>query len=436
MGGLTKLEKSWVMYDWANSSYATIMIAAIFPVYFTSILKGVGQNGDMWWGWGTAAATLISAVLAPVLGAVGDYRGMKKKLLLSFLGLGLGFTLFNAVTNNWHLMLVGYSLSYVGFMSANLFYDSFLTDVTTPERMDRVSAWGFGMGYIGGSTIPFILSIALIMFGSSLGISNTAAVKLSLVLNVLWWGLFSIPLIKNVKQVYYTVTPPSNLIITTFKSVLKTFASIVGNRGIFLFMLAYFFYIDGVNTVINMATSYGTTLGLDSTGMILALLVTQLVAFPCAILFGRISAKKGTINIILIAICIYFIICIMGFIMGFGIEEGFLSLGQALIIFWALAVMVGTCQGGIQALSRSYFGKLVPPEKSNEYFGFYDIFGKFSAILGPLIYSTVKAATGRSSLSILAIIFLFLAGGIILLAGRKKMHATERRFNTYTDIKG
>lgn len=426
MDRMTKLEKSWVMYDWANSSYATIMVAAIFPVYFASVLKGVGQDGDLWWGWGTAAATLISALLAPVLGAVGDYRGMKKKLLVSFLGLGLAFTLFNAFTDNWRLMLVGYILSYIGFMTSNLFYDSFLTDVTTPERMDKVSAWGFGMGYIGGSTIPFILSIALIMFGKNLGISNALAVKLSLVLNVLWWGLFSIPIIKNVRQVYFTETPPSNLVTNIFKSVYRTFSDILKNSGLFMFMLAYFFYIDGVNTVINMATSYGATLGLDSTGMILALLVTQLVAFPCAILFGRFSKKTGTVNILLAAICIYFVICIMGFFMGFGIEQGFLTVAQALIIFWILAVLVGTCQGGIQALSRSYFGKLVPPEKSNEYFGFYDIFGKFSAILGPLLYSTVKAATGRSSLSILSIIFLFLAGGILLFAGRKRMHSVER----------
>lgn len=426
MDKLTRLEKSWVMYDWANSSYATIMLAAIFPVYFVSVLKGVGQDGDMWWGWGTSAATFISAILAPVLGAIADYRGMKKKLFTAFLGLGLIFTLFNAVVNNWQLMLVGYCLSYIGFMSNSLFYDSFMTDVTTPERMDKVSAWGYGMGYIGGSTIPFIISIALIMFGKNLGIGSADAVKASLVLNVLWWGLFSIPFLKNVKQVYYTEAPSSMLVISTFRNILKTVGGILANKGIFLFMLSYFFYIDGVNTVINMATSYGATLGLDTTGMILALLVTQLVAFPCAILFGRISKKIGTINIILSAICVYFVICIMAFIMGFGIEEGFISVGEALGIFWILAVMVGTCQGGIQALSRSYFGKLVPPEKSNEYFGFYDIFGKFAAILGPAIYATVKALTGRSSFSILAIIILFLTGGIIMLAGRKKVYDTAR----------
>lgn len=426
MNRLTKLERSWVLYDWANSSYATIMLAAIFPIYFVSVLKGVGQDGDMWWGWGTSAATLVSAILAPILGAYADYKGMKKKLLLAFWGLGLAFTFFNAVVDNWQLMLVGYSLSYIGFMSSSLFYDAFLTDITVPERMDKVSAWGYGMGYIGGSTIPFVISIALIMFGKNIGISATAAVKISLLLNVLWWGNFSIPFIKNVKQVYYTEKPASNLIINTFRNVFMTFANIVKNKGILLFMLSYFFYIDGVNTVINMATSYGATLGLDSTGMILALLVTQLVAFPCAILFSKIAGKTGTINIILGAICMYFIICIMGFTMGFGIEEGFLTTSQALIIFWILAVMVGTCQGGIQALSRSYFGKLVPPEKSNEYFGFYEIFGKFAAILGPFIYATVKASTGRSSFAIFSIIILFLAGGIIMFSGRRIMQHTEK----------
>jgi UMF1 family MFS transporter len=425
MKSLTKLEKSWVMYDWANSSYATIMMAAIFPVYFVTVLKDVGQDGDKWWGWATAAATLICAILAPVLGAVADYKGMKKKLLVAFLGLGLTFTFFNAVVDNWQLMLVGYILSYIGFMLGNLFYDSFLTDVTTPDRMDKVSSWGFGMGYIGGSTIPFIISIALIMLKNKLGISSSTAVKISLLLVVVWWGLFSIPILKNVKQKYYSELPSSKLILNTLKSIKMTIISILSSKGILLFMLAYFFYIDGVNTVINMATAYGKTLDLDSTGMILALMVTQLVAFPCAILFGKISKKIGTINIILSAICVYFAICIIGFVMGFGIEEKFLTIDQALIIFWILAVMVGTCQGGIQALSRSYFAKLVPPEKSNEYFGFFDIFGKFAAIIGPFLYATVKAVTGRSSFSILSIILLFLVGGIIMFYGRKKMHNAE-----------
>lgn len=425
MDKLTKLEKSWITYDWANSVYAIIMMSAIFPVYFSSAVGG--NDGDGWWALGTFIATMTMAILAPILGAIADFRGMKKKLMLAFLSLGLFFTAYNAITDNWRLMLVGYILSYIGFMGSNLFYDSFLTDVTTKDRMDKVSSWGYGMGYIGGSTIPFLISIALIMVGPSFGLDGTIPVRLSLVITVAWWGIFSIPLMKNVHQEYYTEKPPGNLLLESFRNLKGTVGDIVTDKGILFFLLAYFFYIDGVNTVINMATAYGATLGLDTTGMILALLVTQLVAFPFAILFGRLAKRYGALNLILGAVSMYAFICLLGFVMGLGIEEGFLSHGSALILFWILAILVGTVQGGIQALSRSFFGKIIPAEKSNEYFGFYDIFGKFAAILGPGLYWVVKSLTGRSSLSILAIILLFAAAAILILKNRKVIAAREYR---------
>ena len=425
MDKLTKLEKSWITYDWANSVYAIIMMSAIFPVYFSSAVGG--NDGDGWWALGTFIATMTMAILAPILGAIADFRGMKKKLMLAFLSLGLFFTAYNAITDNWRMMLVGYILSYIGFMGSNLFYDSFLTDVTTKDRMDKVSSWGYGMGYIGGSTIPFLISIALIMVGPSFGLDGTLPVRLSLVITVAWWGIFSIPLMKNVHQEYYTEKPPGNLLLESFRNLKGTVGDIVTDKGILFFLLAYFFYIDGVNTVINMATAYGATLGLDTTGMILALLVTQLVAFPFAILFGRLAKRYGALNLILGAVSMYAFICLLGFVMGLGIEEGFLSHGSALILFWILAILVGTVQGGIQALSRSFFGKIIPAEKSNEYFGFYDIFGKFAAILGPGLYWVVKSLTGRSSLSILAIILLFAAAAILILKNRKVIAAREYR---------
>lgn len=411
----TKLEKSWIAFDWANSVYATIMMAAIFPVYFTSIVNDINGNGDMWWAIGTFVATLTMAILAPILGAVADYRGMKKKLLIAFLTLGIGFTLFNAITDNWKMMLVGYVFSFIGFLGSSLLYDSFITDITTRDRMDKVSSWGYAMGYFGGSTIPFLVAIGLIMTLDS----KTIAIKISLIIAVIWWTIFSIPMLMNVKQKYYTEKAAGNIVINTFKNIRKTMLDIWNDKKILYFLLAYFFYIDGVNTVISMATAYGASLGLDTTGMILALLVTQLVAIPFAILFGRLANKFGSLNLILAAVCVYIFICLLGFVMGLGIEEGFLSISEALIIFWILAILVGTSQGGIQALSRSYFGKLVPPERSTEYFGFYDIFGKFAAILGPGLYGLVKAVTGRSSLSILAIILLFLAGAIFIIINKK-----------------
>lgn len=411
----TKLEKSWITFDWANSVYATIMMAAIFPVYFTSIVNDINGNGDMWWAIGTFVATLTMAILAPILGAVADYKGMKKKLLIAFLVLGIGFTLFNAITDNWKLMLVGYVFSFIGFLGSSLIYDSFITDITNKDRMDKVSSWGYAMGYFGGSTIPFLVAIGLIMTLES----KAVAVKSSLIIAVIWWTIFSIPMLVNVKQKYYTQKAPGNIVINTFKNIKKTMLEIWQNKKILYFLLAYFFYIDGVNTVISMATAYGASLGLDTTGMILALLVTQLVAIPFAILFGRLAHKYGSLNLILTAVCVYIFICILGFVMGLGIEEGFLTIGEALILFWILAILVGTSQGGIQALSRSYFGKLVPPERSTEYFGFYDIFGKFAAILGPGLYGLVKAVTGRSSLSILAIILLFITGAIFIIINKK-----------------
>jgi MFS transporter, UMF1 family len=418
---LNKSERNWVMYDFANSAYATIMIAAIFPIYFVSVCKDAGVVGDVWWGIGTSIATFTLAILAPFLGAIADFKGMKKKLFTGFMTVGLLFTVFNAFVDNWQLMLVGYIISNLGWSGSLLFYDSFLTDVTTKEKMDKVSAWGYGMGYIGGSTIPFIMSILLIMFGDKFGVDSVLAVKLSLIITAAWWLIFSIPFLKNIKQTHYIEFPPSHIMKATLSNILETMKNIIANKGILLFMIAYFFYIDGVNTVIHMATSYGATLGLDGTGMILALLVTQLVAFPCAILFSVLSKKIGTINMIIYAIIVYFFICIIGFYMGFGIEEGFLSNEQALIIFWILAVMVGTCQGGIQALSRSYFGKLIPAERSNEYFGFFDIFGKFAAILGPLLYATIAAISGRSSFAMGSIILLFLIGGIILFLSKRQL---------------
>lgn len=503
----TLQERSWIMYDWANSVYATIIMAAVFPIYFASAAPG----GDIWWGYGTSIATFTVAILAPILGAIADYNGMKKRLFGFFLGLGVVFTLLMAISDNWKLMLVGYIISYIGFSGSCLFYDSFLTDVTTVDRMDRISAKGYAMGYIGGSTIPFLASIALVMF--VLPDNNALAVKISVVLTSVWWLIFSIPMLKNVKQTHSLGKIPPSLFKNTFKNVGKTFMSITKDKAILLFMIAYFFYIDGVGTVIHMSTAYGSTLGLGTTGMVLALLVTQIVAAPCAILFSKFSQKVGSIKMIGFAIAVYFVICTVGFYMGYSLEiaqndyteafdgaytsvseesadylallredgistlsaetraEDFAaladeyiadadaaikaevtpaiesvkqavtasigtaefnssyssSLNRSSVLFWIMAVMVGTCQGGIQALSRSFFGKLVPPEKSNEYYGFFDIFGKFAAVMGPALYAFIKTLTGRSSFGILSLMLLFAIGGILLIAGRKHFRELESR---------
>ncbi|MFV0412257.1 MAG: MFS transporter [Oscillospiraceae bacterium] len=418
---MTREEKSWILYDWANSVYATIMMAAVFPIYFSSTAGAAGQSGDYWWGIGTSVATAVVAILAPFIGALADFKGYKKKLFSLYLIIGLAFTLLSAVSDNWVLLLLGYILSHIGFSGSCLLYDSFLTDVTTPERMDKISGYGYAFGYIGGSTIPFLASIALIAFGENFGIGTSLAFKISVAIAVVWWGLFSIPFLKNVQQKYSVEKPKTATLKHAFAAVLQTAKKIFQNKSIFFFILAYFFYIDGVGTVISMSTSYGATLGLDSTGMILALLVTQIVAFPCSILFSTLSRKFGSLTMLRNAVYLYLVICIVGFVMGFGLEEGFFGTDVALVLFWILAGLVGTVQGGIQAISRSYYGKLVPPENSGEYFGFFDIFGKFAAVLGPALYALTKTRTGRSSLSILSIIPLFLIALVILIAGRKHL---------------
>ena len=420
---LTKLEKSWVLYDWANSVYATIMMAAVFPVFFAGVVPN--NQGDYWWSIGTSIAMVILALTAPIVGAFADYKGNKRKLFILFLGLGLVFTLYSAITDKWQGMLVGYVLSHIGFSGSCLVYDSFLPDVTTFERMDKVSSYGYALGYIGGSTIPFIISIALIQFGKNFGIDGTLAVKISLVIAVLWWGLFSIPFLKNVKQTHWVEKPKNGVFKATFKSIGHTAMKIFKNKAIFFFMLAYFFYIDGVGTVIKMSTAYGSTLGINATGMILALLVTQLVAMPCSIWFSKLSKKYGSLKMLRAAVSVYLLICVTGFIMGFGLEEKWFGVDTALVLFWVLAFMVGTVQGGIQAISRSHFGKLVPPENAGEFFGFFDIFGKFASVLGPALYAMIKGTTGRSDYAILSIIVLFLAALIIMALKGKEMEAHD-----------
>ena len=498
----TKKEWSWIMYDWANSIYATNIMAAIFPTIFVSI---AGDAGDIWWGYGTSIATFLVAVLAPLLGAVADFKGMKKKLFTVFMFIGVVFTFMIAmVMNNWHLMLIGYIISRIGFSGSCLFYDSFLTDVTTDERMDKVSSWGYAMGYIGGSTIPFVISIAMLLV---LGYSNPIAQKFSILIVSVWWLVFSLPFLKNVEQTHYIERTKENSVGQIFRNIGHTAKDIFQRKGLFLFVLAYFFYIDGVGTIISISTAYGTVLGLGSVGMILALLVTQIVAMPCSILFANLAAKITARKALIGAIIVYTFICCVGFYMGFSLEPHQEAYGTALkaeytdqladltdenaialrdagakyftdknaqdklnaeaaklteeqqanpevekvlltfaqflgnnaetiqkfqsaisfstILFWAMATLVGTVQGGIQAVSRSYFGKLIPKERSNEFFGFFDIFGKFASVLGPVLYSTIGAWTGRSSLGVLALICLFLVGLVIMITGKKDLEALE-----------
>ena len=401
----TKEEKSWIFYDWANSAFSAIVAAIILPVFFKSMAESSGVSAvdaTAYWGYVTSLGTLICAVLAPFLGTLGDFRGMKKKLFTAFMLLGVISTFLLALTNSWQGLLLFYVLGTLGFSGSCIYYDSFLLDVTDVSRMDRVSSVGYGLGYIGGSTIPLVVSLVLIQFGSGFGIPTMLATKFSFILTAVWWLVFTIPMLRHVQQ-KHAIEPDRDMFAHTLRNMKDTLSMIVKNRSILFFVIAYFFYIDGVGTIIHMATVFGSSCGLDSMDLMVVLLVVQIVAFPFAILYGRLADKFGSRRMILFGIATYIVVCML----GFNLKE--------MKDFLLLAVLVGTAQGGIQALSRSFYGKLVPAEHASEYFGFFDVFGKFSAVIGPALFGVVAQLTGVTNYGALAVMFMFILGGAIFM---------------------
>jgi len=407
MKSFTKQENSWMLYDWANSAYSIIITTAVFPLFYKAAATKAGMSASdstAYLGYTIAISTFILAMLGPILGTIADYKGFKKKFFTFFLTLGVSFTALLAFipSDKWLLLLICYTIAAIGSAGANVFYDAFLVDVTTEKRMNRISARGFGLGYIG-STIPFLISIAIIILAQQeiLPITTTTASQIAFLITAIWWGLFSIPILRNVHQNYF-IEPEQKPIINSFKRLGKTFKNIRQYRALFLFLLAYFFYIDGVGTIITMSTAYGSDLGISSTNLLIILFVTQAVAAPFSILFGRLSEKFSGKKMLYVGIIVYIIICIYAFFL------------KTTIDFWILAMLVATSQGGIQSLSRSFYAKLVPKEKSNEFFGFYNIFGKFASIMGPLLVGLTAQMTGRSNMGVFSLIILFVIGIIIL----------------------
>lgn len=407
MKRLTKEENSWVFYDWANSAYSIIITTAVFPLFYKAAAKNAGvsaADSTAYLGYTIAIATFILAMLGPILGSIADYQGYKKRFFRFFFMMGVAATAILAFipSDQWLLLLACYTVAAVGSAGANVFYDAFLVDVTTEERMNRISSRGLGFGYIG-STIPFIISIAIIILAQSntIPISTTTASKIAFLITAAWWGLFAIPLIKNVHQRYYIEREP-NPVVNSFKRLGGTLKEIRKFRALFLFLLAYFFYIDGVGTIISMSTAYGSDLGISSTNLLIILFVTQVVAAPFAILYGRLAEKFTGKKMLYVGIFVYIIVCIYAYFL------------KTTMDFWILAMLVATSQGGIQALSRAYFAKLVPKEKSNEFFGFYNIFGKFASIMGPLLVGVTAQLTGNSSSGVFSLVILFIVGLVIL----------------------
>jgi UMF1 family MFS transporter len=396
-----KTEKSWILYDVANSAFILIVTATI-PIYFRSLSTAAGvadSTVTAWFSGATSVAVLLLALISPVLGAIADYRGMKKKMFTLFLAIGLLGGLSLAITTQWQAFLVMFVIARIGYSACNVFYDSMLIDVASDDRMDVISTLGYAWGYIG-STIPFIVGIALI-FILPFGINIQTATRISFVITVIWWGIFSIPLLRDVKQVYALDRQPK-IVQSAFKRVIKTMGKIYNDKKLFYFILGYFMYINGVYTIMSQATNFGGEIGIDSNLMIVALLATQIVAFPFAILAGKLAKKYGPLKMIKFYMLVYIGVAIFGFQLSKPWE------------FWLLAVVVGMAQGGIQALSRSYYGRLVPKNESNEYFGFFDIFGKFSDAIGPafIVASVLLFQSARPG--ILALVVLFIGGYIMI----------------------
>jgi MFS transporter, UMF1 family len=400
-------ENSWMFYDWANSAYSIIITTAVFPLFYKAAAMKAGvsaSDSTAYLGYTIAIATFILAMLSPILGTIADYKGLKKRFFIFFFALGLisTATLAFIPSDQWLLLLTFYTLTAIGSSGSNVFYDAFITDVTTEERMNRVSSRGFGLGYIG-STIPFIISIAIIVLAQNevLPFSTTIASKIAFLITAVWWGVFTIPMLKNVYQRYGIEREPKP-IVNSFKRLGNTIKEIRKYRALFLFLLAYFFYIDGVGTIITMSTAYGSDLGISSTNLLIILFATQVVAAPFAILYGRLAERFTGKKMLYVGIGVYIIVCIYAYFL------------KTTLDFWILAMLVATSQGGIQALSRAYFAKLVPKNNANEFFGFYNIFGKFASIMGPLLVAITSQVTGNSASAVFSLVILFIIGISIL----------------------
>ena len=404
----TKQERNWVMYDVGNSALV-LFNTSVVPIYFDAI-NTAANSAELVTAWANAQtiASLVVALLMPVLGSLADFAGNKIKFFLGFFLTGLVLCLAQAIPMGAMPFLIVYVLCTIGLNSSMTFYDAMLPDVTTDERMDAVSSSGYAWGYIG-SCVPFIVCIALILGGPAvLGLDMLLCVRIAFVITGLWWLAFTVPLVKSYKQVYSKQLAPGETfateVVKTIAGLGRTMRRIADDKAILIYMIAFFFYIDGVHTVISMATTYGTSLGIDSTQLILALLVTQFVAFPSAIAYGKLAKSQGTLKMIIIAVAAYVLIVLFAaFFLKSALE------------FWILAIVVGMFQGGIQALSRSYFGKLIPKEHANEYYGFFDIFGRYASVMGTLLVSVVTSLTGDASLGVLSIGILLVVGFVMLI---------------------
>ncbi len=395
---LTRLELYWILYDVGNSAFV-LMVSTLLPIYFNSLADTAGVSSTQYlayWGYAASVSTLIVACLGPVFGALADTGGFKKPIFTAFMMIGVIGCAALSIPSHWLFFLVIFVIAKVGFNASLVFYDSMLTHVTTPQRMDNVSSQGYAWGYIG-SVIPFIISLVLVLNAEAFGITMSFAMAISFFLTAGWWFCMTLPLLKRYKQVHF-VEKKEHALRESFGRLGRSLKEIRQHKGLFLFLISFFLYIDGVYTIIEMATAYGEALGLDSTMLLLALLLTQFVAFPFALLFGKLAGRYKNSKLIRICIVAYAAIALFA-----------IQLDQTWE-FWLLAVCVGIFQGGIQALSRSYFAQIIPPEKAGEFFGLLDICGKGASFMGTGLVAVVSQITGHMQMGVAMISVLIIAG--------------------------
>lgn len=419
---MTREERSWVLYDVGNSAFV-LLVSTIMPLYFNHLAGSAGLSDSdylAYWGYAASIATIIVAVMGPVVGTMADMKGFKKILFTISMLVGAAGCISLGFAKQWLVFLGIFIIAKSGFASSLIFYDAMLTDVTDDERMDEVSSQGYAWGYIG-SCIPFIACLALVLGSDKIGLSMENAMAVSFTIVAVWWIVMTLPLLKTYRQRHYVERKP-HAVKDSFTRIGRTLVNARKEKKIFLFLIAFFFYIDGVYTIIDMATAYGSALGLDSTGLLLALLVTQLVAFPSAIIFGKLAKRFNTEKLILVCISAYLFIAIFAIFLATQLQ------------FWILAVLVGMFQGGVQALSRSYFAKIIPAEQAGEYFGLMDICGKGAAFLGTLVVGVVTQITGSMSKGVGMISVFFVIGIVFFNMAMKadstcKVHAKKKRHN-------
>ena len=398
---------SWAFYDWGNSAYSTTVMAGFFPLFFKEYWADPHNpnQSTFYLGMANSIASVVVASLAPLLGSIADQGSAKKKFLtlFSFLGVIMTGGLWMVSQGNWQMAVVFYVMATIGFASGNVFYDSLLPGLASEERVDVVSSLGFGLGYLGGGLL-FLVNVFMYLKPEIFGIPDGAtAIKLSFLSVAVWWAVFTIPLILFVPEPKnYDSVNINNAIQMGWIQLIQTFKEIRNMKVVGTFLLAYFFYIDGVDTIIKMAVDYGMSLNFSGESLIIALLIVQFVAFPAALIYGRLGAKVGAKRAIMIGIIAYSVITFLGY---------FITKAWH---FYVLAILIGLFQGGIQALSRSLYTRIIPAEKSAEFFGFYNMLGKYAAIIGPALMGTISLVTGSARLGILSILLLFILGAFLL----------------------